>query len=166
MTVFHSTRLHLCRTSPFPRYPCAVVPDWKTSAPWEVQTPSSSAALMGPGRHSGWVCIRALDLFCPGNLHCEHVAVFVGFLSVLKWTAHISKCWGHGNNISVYVFEQGWCTLHYNFISRWWNSWRITTTKCWVFQRNRQQTVFTSKAPLIETFCCIDLLRNVLTALQ
>lgn len=56
-------QLHLCRTSPFPRYPCAVVPDWKTSAPWEVQTPSSWAALMGPGRHSGWVCIHAVNVF-------------------------------------------------------------------------------------------------------
>lgn len=99
-------QLHLCRTSPFPRYPCAVVPDWKTSAPWEVQTPSSWAALMGPGRHSGWVCIHAVNVFVwpfQWNLHCEHVAVFFGFPSVLKWTSHISKCWGH--NIFAYVFE-------------------------------------------------------------
>lgn len=50
---------HLFRTLRCPPSPSVVEPGWKTSAPWEVRTLSSSAAVMGPRRRSGWVCVYA-----------------------------------------------------------------------------------------------------------
>lgn len=50
------------------------------------------------------------------------------------------------------------------FVSRWWNSWLITITKCSLSQRSRQQTAFTSKVHPSGTSCCTGLRRNVPTA--
>lgn len=48
---FHLSRTLLCPLSPF-----VVEADWKTSAPWEAPTQSSSATVMGPRGH--WRCVN------------------------------------------------------------------------------------------------------------